>query len=278
MHRSWNRRRQHSAVRVSAFGPPMDREHTAQDSSPSPIPRARICRWCRDALEMTVSPRKRSPRKAGNDARCRRGEKIGSGKVRFVMSGRDVFLIAPHTGPSTPRPRDHRERDAFARDAAARCDGRRAPDEADRLHQAELREKRRASQTSARGKLPSKRVGEKRAPRRDTRGDHCREWEAAGSQRAVPIRRDVHHDPHRGRLRLRPLGTSVRNRATPHLVPDEKSEPSAETDDASSPSRADSFFRRETISGFGFSGFFFFFFFCFSSVFFSRAGRKKRAY
>jgi hypothetical protein len=30
----------------------MDREHTAQDSSPSPIPRARICRWCRDALEM----------------------------------------------------------------------------------------------------------------------------------------------------------------------------------------------------------------------------------
>ena len=202
----------------------MDREHTAQDSSPSPIPRARICRWCRDALEMmTVSPRKRSPRRAGNDARCRR-EKIGSGKVRFVMSGRDVFLIAPHTGPSTPRPRDHRERDAFARDAAARCDGRRAPDEADRLHQAELREKRRASQTSARGKLPSKRVGEKRAPRRDARGNHRREWEAAGSQRAVPIRRDVHHDPHRGRLRLHPLGTSVRNRATPHLVPDEKSE------------------------------------------------------
>ena len=220
----------------------MDREHTAQDSSPSPIPRARICRWCRDALEMmTVSPRKRSPRRAGNDARCRR-EKIGSGKVRFVMSGRDVFLIAPHTGPSTSRPRDHRERDAFARDAAARCDGRRAPGEADRLHQAELREKRRASQTSARGKLPSKRVGEKRAPRRDARGNHRREWEAAGSQRAVSIRRDVHHDPHRGRLRLHPLGTSVRNRATPHLVPDEKSEPSAETDDASSPSRADSFF------------------------------------
>ena len=228
----------------------MDREHTAQDSSPSLIPRARICRWRRDALEMTVSPRKRSPRKAGNDARC-----IGSGKVRFVMSGRDVLLIAPHTGPSTPRPRDHRERDAFARDSAARCDGRRAPGEADPLHQAELREKRRASQTSARGKLPSKRVGEKRAPRRDARGDHRREWEAAGSQRAVPIRRDVHHDPHRGRLRLRPLGTSVRNRATPHLVPDEKSEePRAETDDASSPSRADSFFffhaKRETISGF----------------------------
>ena len=144
-----------------------------------------------------------------------RGEKIGSGKVRFVMSGRDVFLIAPHTGPSTSRPRDHRERDAFARDAAARCDGRRAPGEADRLHQAELREKRRASQTSARGKLPSKRVGEKRAPRREARGNHRREWEAAGSQRAVPIRRDVHHDPHRGRLRLRPLGTSVRNCATP---------------------------------------------------------------
>ena len=280
MHRSWNRRRQHSAVRVSAFGPPMDREHTAQDSSPSPIPRARICRWCRDALEMTVSPRKRSPRKAGNDARCRAAKKFfGSGKVRFVMSGRDVFLIAPHTGPSTPRPRDHRERDAFARDSAARCDGRRAPGEADPLHQAELREKRRASQTSARGKLPSKRVGEKRAPRRDARGDHRREWEAAGSQRAVPIRRDVHHDPHRGRLRLRPLGTSVRNRATPHLVPDEKSEPRAETDDASSPSRADSFFQRETISTIsGFRVFFSEKFFFLPHMFFSRAGRKKRAY
>ena len=111
MHRSWNRRRQHSAVRVSAFGPSMDREHTAQDSSSSPIPRARICRWCRDSNPRNddrykFSPRKRSPRRAGNDARCRRGEKIGSGKVRFVMSGRDVFLIAPHTGPSTPRPRE----------------------------------------------------------------------------------------------------------------------------------------------------------------------------
>ena len=271
MHRSWNRRRQHSAVRVSAFGPPMDREHTAQDSSPSPIPRARICRWCRDALEMmTVSRENARRERLEMMPGVGRGEKIGSGKVRFVMSGRDVFLIAPHTGPSTPRPRDHRERDAFARDAAARCDGRRAPDEADRLHQAELREKRRASQTSARGKLPSKRVGEKRAPRRDARGNHRREWEAAGSQRAVPIRRDVHHDPHRGRLRLHPLGTSVRNRATPHLVPDEKSERAPKRTTPRPPRVPILFFlplRRV----------FFFFFFC-ETMFFSRAGRKKRAY
>jgi hypothetical protein len=129
---------------------------------------------------------------------------------RDVRAG--CVLTAPHTGPSTPRPRGHRERDAFARDAAARRDGRGAPGEADRLHQAELREKRRASQTSARGKLASTRVGEKRARRGDARGNHRRERGAAGSQRAVPIRRDVHHDPHRGRLC--PLGTSRRRHAT----------------------------------------------------------------
>lgn len=131
---------------------------------------------------------------------------------RDVRAG--CVLTAPHTGPSTPRPRGHRERDAFARDAAARRDGRRAPGEADRLHQAELREKRRASQTSARGKLASTRVGEKRARRGDARGNHRLERGAAGSQRAVPIRRDVHHDPHRGRLCLRPLCTSRRRHAT----------------------------------------------------------------
>ena len=131
---------------------------------------------------------------------------------RDVRAG--CVLTAPHTGPSTPRPRGHRERDAFARDAAARRDGRGAPGEADRLHKAELREKRRASQTSARGKLASTRVGEKRARRGDARGNHRRERGAAGSQRAVPIRRDVHHDPHRGRLCLRPLGTSRTRHAT----------------------------------------------------------------
>ena len=128
-------------------------------------PARRICRWCRDALEMmTVSPRKRSPRKAGNDARCRarRKNRFRKSALRDVRAG-----CVPHSSAHGPvdfaSPRSPRER-CFARDAAARCDGRRAPGEADRLHQAELREKRRASQTSARGKLPSKRVGENARP------------------------------------------------------------------------------------------------------------------
>ena len=181
--------------------------------------RAPETHWCRETKRQKLTVCRENARAKGpkciqvsswkNHGRFR---KSALRVCRDVRAG--CVLTAPHTGPSTPRPRGHRERDAFARDAAARRDGRRAPGEADRLHQAELREKRRASQTSARGKLASTRVGEKRARRGDARGNHCRERGAAGSQRAVPIRRDVHHDPHRGRLCLRPLCTSRRRHAT----------------------------------------------------------------